>query len=216
MHVPTSLAVVTMAAALTVVPAGTAAGQDPTAYAYFLPNRPGRVVATWDRAVPVTYVIATRQAQPRMFADIKEAFRRARVQTGLRFRYGGRAATSAPLGTPEHPVVTVDFGTADNHPRLRKYGGVVSAVGGPLLLSDGESTVFTGGQITIDVRITRAIRLGFRHCRIGATLMHEIGHVLGLDHVRAPGQLMTPCRGRGNVSGWFHDGDLAGLRRLVR
>ncbi len=185
-------------------------------YAYFPPNSAGRVSVTWDRSVPVTYVIARRNARPRMFATIKEAFRRARVQTGIRFTYGGRAATSRQVGTVDRPVVLVDFGTARSHPRLAKYDGVIYAVGGPFLLSNGTTGVFTGGQITIDVASTRGIGRSFRHCQLGATLMHEIGHVLGLDHVSAPGQLMAPGRIRANISGWFHDGDLRGLERLIR
>ena len=189
--------------------------QSAGAYAYFPPNRPDRVVATWDRSIPVTYVIARRQAQPRMLATIQEAFRRARVQTGIRFRYGGRVATLKSIGTAQRPVVTIDFGTNRSHPRLAPYTGPVHAVGGPFLITHDGTTSFTGGQITIDVAATRGVGLGFRHSQLGATLMHEIGHVLGLTHVRSPGQLMAPGRIRANISGWFHDGDLAGLRRLI-
>jgi hypothetical protein len=184
-------------------------------YAFFSPNRLDRIAASWDRDVPVTYLIGTANARPRMFATIKEAFRRARVQTGIRFRYGGRAASSEPVGTVDQPVVLVDFGTASGHPRLAKYHRVVYAVGGPFLITDGASGWFTGGQITIDVGATRGIGRGFRHAQLGATLLHEVGHVLGLAHVDAPGQLMAPGWVRADISGWFHDGDLRGLRRLI-
>ncbi len=185
-------------------------------YAYFPPNRRHRIAVTWDRDLPVTYLIARRAARPSMFATIKEAFRRARVQTGIRFRYGGRAATSKPVGTADRPVVVVDFGTSRSHPRLTPYRGAgVYAVGGPFLTTDGTSGEFTGGQVTIDVRTTRGIGHGFRGSQLGDTLLHEIGHVLGLAHVNAPGQLMAPGSIRANISGWFHDGDLRGLRRLI-
>lgn len=185
-------------------------------YAYFPPNRPGRIAATWDRDVSVIFRIAKRDARPSMFAIIKEAFRRARVQTRIQFRYGGRTASSEPGGTPDQPVVLVDFGTSRNHPRLAKYRGEgVYAVGGPLLIMHGATGTFTGGQVTIDVQTTRGLGGGFRHGQLGATMLHEIGHVLGLAHVNAPGQLMAPGRIRANISGWFHDGDLRGLRRLI-
>jgi hypothetical protein len=184
-------------------------------YAFFPPNRPSKVAVSWDRSIPVTFLIAERDARPYMFATIKEAFRRARVQTGIRFRYGGRTATSEPVGTADQPVVVVDFGTARSHPRLAKYDGVVYAVGGPFYITNGTTGVFTGGQVTIDVRTTRGIGRGFRHCQLGATLVHEVGHVLGLAHVGAARQLMAPGRIRANISGWFQDGDLRGLRRLV-
>ncbi len=185
-------------------------------YAFFPPNRPRKVAVSWDRDTPVTYLIAKRNARPHMFATIKEAFRRARVQTGIRFTYGGRAATSEPVGTADQPVVLVDFGTARSHPRLAKYrGGIVYAVGGPLLITSGGTSVFTGGQITVDVETTRRIGRGFRHSQLGDTLLHEVGHVLGLAHVNAPRQMMAPGWIRTNSKGWFQDGDLRGLRRLI-
>lgn len=184
-------------------------------YAFFPPNRFGHIAVSWDRDIPVTYLIARRDARPRMFATIVETFRRAQVQTGIRFRYGGRAATSDWVGTADHPVVIVDFGTARNHPRLAKYHGQVWAVGGPLLVMNGGEGAFTGGQVTIDVNTTEGIPLGFRLGQLGNTLLHEVGHVLGLTHVMAPRQLMAPGRIRANISGWFHDGDLRGLRRLI-
>ncbi|HET9421576.1 MAG TPA: matrixin family metalloprotease [Nocardioides sp.] len=184
-------------------------------YSFFPPNRRSRIAVTWDRDLPVTYLIARRHARPRMFATIEEAFRRARLQTGIRFRYGGRAATSRPVGTADQPVVIVDFGTARSHPRLAKYHGGFYAVGGPLLMTYGATSVFTGGQITIDVRTTKGIGRGFRHGQLGETLLHEVGHVLGLAHVNARRQLMAPGRIRANVNGWFQDGDLRGLRRLI-
>ncbi len=196
--------------------AGRQSGGSSNGYAFFPPNRPRKVAVSWDRDIPVTYLIAKRDARPHVFATIKEAFRRARVQTGIRFTYGGRAATSEPVGTADQPVVLVDFGTVRSHPRLAKYrGGVVYAVGGPLLITSGGTSVFTGGQITIDVETTRRIGRGFRHCQLGDTLLHEVGHVLGLAHVNAPRQMMAPGRIRTTIKGWFQDGDLRGLRRLI-
>jgi hypothetical protein len=200
----------------TATDAARQSGGSSSGYAFFPPNRPRKIAVTWDRDIPVTYLIAKRNARPHMFATIKEAFRRARVQTGIQFRYGGRAATSEPVGTADRPVVVVDFGTASSHPRLAKYhGGVVYAVGGPLLITNGATVVFTGGQITIDVKTTRRIGRGFRHCQLGDTLLHEVGHVLGLAHVHAPRQMMAPGWIRTNIKGWFQDGDLRGLRRLI-
>lgn len=187
----------------------------PSRYAFFPPNRRSRIAVSWDRDIPVTYLIAKSNARPHMFATIVEAFRRADVQTGIQFRYGGRAATSEPVGTPDQPVVIVDFGTVRNHPRLASYHGGVYAVGGPLLITNGERDVFIGGQVTIDVTTTRGIGTGFRDARLGATLLHEIGHVLGLAHVTAPRQMMAPANIRADINGWFHAGDLRGLRRLI-
>lgn len=131
-------ATLTFAAVITAgvdTPSGSVVEQ--SGYAYFPPNRLDRVTVSWDRDVPVTYLIGTQHDRPRMFATIHEAFRRAQAQTGIRFTYGGRAATSGLVGTAEHPVVLVDFGTARGHPRLATYGSGMYAVGGPLLMPYG-------------------------------------------------------------------------------
>jgi predicted Zn-dependent protease len=65
------------------------------------------------------------------------------------------------------------------------------------------------------VQTTRGIGRGFRHDQLGQTLLHEVGHVLGLAHVKAPRQLMAPGRIRADINGWFQGGDLRGLRRLI-
>ena len=72
---------------------------------------------------------------------------------------------------------------------------------------------YFGGIIVMDAEATA--RLGFtdRYTH-GSALLHELGHIVGLDHVKVPDQLMYS--GKFPTFG-LHDfgpGDLEGLRRL--
>ncbi len=72
--------------------------------------------------------------------------------------------------------------------------------------------MFVAGQVTLDapgLSETLAWPEGPAHIR--AILMHELGHVLGLDHVDDPTQLMY-AENSGQFE--FGDGDRAGLALL--
>jgi hypothetical protein len=47
-----------------------------------------------------------------------------------------------------------------------------------------------------------------------STLLHELGHVAGLDHSAAAGAVMLPRLGRGQQRRALTDDDIAGLRSL--
>ncbi|HEX6418878.1 MAG TPA: matrixin family metalloprotease, partial [Acidimicrobiales bacterium] len=49
---------------------------------------------------------------------------------------------------------------------------------------------------------------------VRAVLLHELGHLVGLDHVDDPGQLMQPVAQADLVA--FGPGDLTGLAHLGR
>ena len=69
------------------------------------------------------------------------------------------------------------------------------------------------GQVVLNAARTDLID-GFadRRDAIGATLLHELGHLLGLAHVEDVSQLMSTDPGSGPVV--LCAGDLAGLRAI--
>ncbi len=67
------------------------------------------------------------------------------------------------------------------------------------------------GQITLNAALLGdMLRIG-RDGRVRATVMHELGHVLGLAHVDSPNEVMARDGGGGTQYG---AGDLEGLARL--
>jgi hypothetical protein len=83
----------------------------------------------------------------------------------------------------------------------------------PVAVRDGDLESYVTGQVVLNADRTDLVA-GFedRSTSIGATLLHEIAHVLGLDHVDDPGQLLSVDPGSGPVT--LGSGDLAGLERI--
>lgn len=75
--------------------------------------------------------------------------------------------------------------------------------------------VFVTGQIVLNAERRDLVPvLGDRESSWGATLVHELGHLVGLDHVDDETQLMSRFPGTGAAE--FGEGDLAGLAQLGR
>lgn len=83
----------------------------------------------------------------------------------------------------------------------------------PVAVRDGERETFVTGQVLINAARTDLLPgFGDRSDAVGATLLHELAHVLGLAHVDDPTQIMSVSPGSGPVE--LGAGDLAGLRAV--
>ncbi len=136
--------------------------------------------------------------------------------TGLRFVYDGRTdrrpqweGAFVPLGGRREPVL-ISWATASEVDELK---GNVAGLGGAAARegADGRLRYVTGG-VTLDsdsFEDLEDVRDGEAYQR--AILLHELGHLVGLDHVDSPAELMF----EDNVGQRdFGRGDLNGLVRL--
>jgi hypothetical protein len=196
-------------------PAGGHLGASSDGYAVWERNADGTPVR-WDPCQPVELVVAA--GAPAWFQDdLEVAIATLTDATGLRLRiagttderprvdrspydrdrYGERWAPVLVAWAPPHdgglPLRDIDRGVA-----------IPVAVGPP-----GDRT-YVSGQVVFNLD-RDDLHPGFddRASSWGATVLHELAHLLGLAHVDDPDELMATYPGAGPVE--LGPGDLAGL-----
>ncbi len=177
----------------------------------------------FDPCSPVSYVVNPAAAPPGGVADVQEAFRRAELATGIRFVYEGEvdevpmrertAHQPERYGDGWAPILVGWVPMAPDEGE-RVHGAVVGwAAHAPVRNSRGQDLV-TSGTIALDAG-ARSVNPGFgAGRRWGNVVLHELGHLLGLDHSEHPGEVMHATVDQG--AGDWGPGDLAGLVHLGR
>jgi hypothetical protein len=175
--------------------------------------------AAYDPCRPVHYVVRPDNAPPGTDRLISEAVAAVSVATGLRFVADG--ATSEPpteqrktyqpdrYGHRWAPVL-ITWSGPEEVPQLA--GNVAGRGGSSAVKIPGHPAVLVSGQIALDASDLAGILLRpDGAAQVRAVILHELGHVAGLDHVDDPTQLMNADNRGGTALG---AGDLAGLSLL--
>lgn len=193
----------------------------------FIAHQPG------DTDRPVTYDSCER-VRVRLNPDggpddseaiVRDAIRTVADATGLELvwdgrtdaRPSGRGGSSRGRGTDplrglRGSHVLVAFATAAQVPALK---GDVAGIGGSTRVTDGTGrSRYVGGEVTLDEDAFARIRpRADGRDEAEAIVLHELGHVVGLDHVEDRGELMN-AENLGLDD--FGPGDLTGLAALGR
>jgi len=183
----------------------------------------GQQLVAYDPCRPVHYVVRPDNALAGGDTLIREAVAAASQASGLQFVYDG---TTAEAPTDDRQVfqpdrygkrwapVLIAWSTPAETPALAGDvaglggSGYAQAAGQPLL-----PLVLAAGQVRLDAPDLADIVASRPHgaAEVRAIIMHELGHVLGLDHVKDPTQLMY-AENMGVTD--FAAGDRAGLALL--
>lgn len=177
----------------------------------------------------ITYRVNTAGVASRVRL-VQNALAKVTAGSGLRFRYLGQTSY-----IPHNAVLhyasgdRVVFDAAQERARTGAELVIAWAKGSASnLLSPGEAgvgTVSWSGNYSAQLRIVQAAVVmrrgvsllpGFTAgASVGTLLLHELGHAVGLNHVGIKSQVMYPTVGSWS-RGWYHYGDLAGLRAVGR
>ncbi len=180
---------------------GMAPASGPHAFLYTY----GGTIARWNPCASLTYAVNDDRAGPGQRALLDSVIAEAEAATGIDLVYRGE--TSAGLdGTPPSWAKAV-LGFSDGSATPSLSGGVVGIGGGS----------YSPGSVIADGRVVSGFALFLNSygntLRQRELMLHEITHMLGLDHVGDDGQVMYPYVVPLSTYG---GGDRAGLWRVGR
>jgi ribosomal protein L24E len=178
--------------------------------------------ARYNPCVDQHYVINPALAPPGAAAEVRAAFDRLSFATGIRFVYDGttteahtlfgerQAYQPARYGNRWAPIL-VSWTSAVVEPLLS--GGTLGYGGSTSFWFNDSDEAYITGEVVLDVEGS-ILRDGFgAGLTRGNLVLHELGHVAGLDHVNDRSQLMYPSIHAGTTDG-YATGDLTGLSQL--
>ncbi|MDQ0754056.1 matrixin family metalloprotease [Arthrobacter sp. B3I4] len=191
-----------------------------TSYKFLATNADGSPVG-YSPCRPLHYVVNAALA-PEGGADlVNNAIETVSKATGIRFINDG-ATTEAPspsrapyqkdaYGERWAPLL-IAWTTPEQAPQLK---GPVIGTGGSTHFSFGDGPKsFVTGSLELDApQIRTDLGRGDGSAYATAVILHELGHVMGLEHVDDPTQLMYPEIG---APDGLAAGDLNGLHELAR
>jgi hypothetical protein len=175
----------------------------------------GVTPVAYDPCRPVHYVVRPDQMPAGGGRIVRESVREIAELTGLRFVYDGTTREDpSPDRAPYQPErygdrwapVLVSWASVDEVPEL---AGTVAGQAGSVAMSAGGVQVFVNGS----GQLTDLLQRPGGRADTKAVVLHELGHLVGLDHVSDVHQLMHPSST--HVAG-FAPGDLEGLAALGR
>ncbi len=189
-------------------------------------ERVGGAPVRWDPCERITYAVNTRGVTFPVRADLKETLRRVTESTGIEFRSVGtteetffraylRMRYRGVIRKAALILIWVDHD--DYQAILRRLHDPRPSIAFAKTMAGlyANQDQYFGGIVVVDAGATAGRGFGGRYAH-GSVLLHELGHIIGLDHVKDPNQLMysgphTRVRLRD-----FGLGDLQGLRLLGR
>ena len=190
----------------------------------FVSTQPGTKdePVTYDPCRPVEIVVNDAQAPPGTEGVVEEAVLVVSAATGLQLRVVGTTDEPADIDRPRENQARYGDGWSPvlvgwtNPGEVPELGGRVAGLGGSLPWAPGLTAPrhYVTGAVWLDApQLAEVVARPMGRNLVRAIVMHELGHLVGLDHVDDPGELMYDD----NVGRlMFGPGDREGLAALGR
>ncbi len=193
----------------------------------FTTQQVGGQVLRWNPCqAEVTYkanvkTMGGKKAQRKAVAEIRTAFKQLGEATGITFSYTGRTK-AMPKGSswfrkqgPTSEIVVAYAKRGGGRYATDLLPGSALGIGGTVYKTWGSGNAVIGrGYAIFDANRAKRLSSGFGSgLSRGNLILHELGHVMGLDHTSSKEQLMYPTLTSATPKG-FARGDRAGLARI--
>ena len=194
-----------------VIPRYTPRGRD-TQFHYSFDS-----MTRWNPCKVIGYRVNDRQATRGALKDTKRAFARMSQATGFRFVYRGRTRGMPTAGTNDwyrrDTQIVVAWARPTQSSLLSAYPkaagvGAAMAYAGYRNGDGSRTNLISRGMVVINATMRQKPGFGTGLTR-GDTLLHEIGHAMGLSHAGADEQMMYAYLTR--TTARFGRGDLHAL-----
>jgi Matrixin len=182
-------------------------------YSFILTAPDGEPVS-WDHCKSIHYVVNPVGAPDGWETTVRDAVDDVGEQSGFVFQYDGTSSDRTfedrlSEGTPsDPPPVLIAWATSEEVPEL---AGETAGIGGSTPVGIGSRLEFVTGMVVLDKDAYDQMESSGRGQAEQLILEHELGHVLGLDHVKDPAELMN-AEYLGQTG--LGPGDIEGLKKL--
>jgi hypothetical protein len=187
-------------------------GSDGSSSYAFVVTTPNGDPVGWNHCKPIHYVVNPQGAPDQWEDIIRGGVAEAAGASGFQFQYDGtsidRSFGKREINPADPPPVLIAWAGSDEVPDL---AGSTAGIGGGTPAEVHDRIQFVTGLVVLDTDAYDRMEKEGDDRSEELILAHELGHVLGLDHVDDAGELMNAEYV--GQSG-FGPGDRAGLAKL--
>lgn len=186
----------------------------------FLDRTDEGIPTRWNPCQPIRYVVNASLAPQGSITDVHEAIQRVSAATGIVFEYEGPTDEEATIhreifqpdryGDRWAPVLIAWADPDDSDIPFERDNHVAAGVAVPVIPYTRFEDVYVSGWLALNADDPNLPGFDLPGQQ-GPVILHELGHLMGLGHVKTVGELMHPSGG-GTVD--LGPGDLEGLRQL--